>query len=178
MLKEVGVKRIIKYLFTEIWYALFLLLPYSPLRIFWLRLGGVKIGKKCFIERLFLMNLDRTGLAGLTLGNDCYLGPLVFLDLAGRITVGNQVTVTARSSILSHHSVGYNDHPLLKFYPKKVCHTRLESGVVLGVNSLILPGVTVGKNSLVAAGAVVTKNVPAQVMVAGVPARVKKQLNG
>lgn len=160
----------------ELWYAVFLLLPYSPLRIWWLKLGGAKIGKNCFIDRLFLMNLDRTGLAGLTLGNDCYLGPVVLLDLAGRITFGNQVTVTARSSLLSHHSVGYNDHPLLKFYPKKVCHTQLESGVVLGVNSLILPGVTVGRESLVAAGAVVRSSVPEKVMVAGVPAAVKKKL--
>ena len=176
MLKEVGLKRIIKYFFMEIWYAVFLCLPYSPLRIFWLRLGGAKIGKNCFVERIYLMNLDRTGLIGLTIGNDCYLGPVVLLDLAGRITFGNQVSVTARSSILSHHSVGYNDHPLIKFYPKKVCHTRLESGAVLGVNSLILPGVTVGRESLVAAGAVVITDVPARVMAAGVPAKVKKQL--
>ncbi len=176
MLKEVGLKRMIKYFFMEIWYLVFLVLPYSPLRVWWLRLGGAKIGKHCFVERIFLMNLDRTGLSGLTVGNDCYLGPLVLLDLAGFITLGNQVTVTARSSILSHHSVGYSDHPLLKFYPKKVLHTRLESGVVLGVNSLILPGVTVGSESMVAAGAVVREDVPEKVMTAGVPARVKKQL--
>lgn len=176
MLKEIGLKRIIKYFFTEIWYSVFLLLPYSPLRIIWLRLGGAKIGRHCFVERIILMNLDRTGLSGLTLGDDCYLGPVVLLDLAGRITLGNQVTVTARSSILSHHSVGYNDHPLLKFYQKKVCHTRLEAASVLGVNCLILPGVTIGCRSLVAAGAVVRSDVPKQVMVAGVPAVVKKKL--
>ncbi len=176
LIKEIGFRRIIKYFFMEIWYAVFLLLPYSPLRIFWLRLGGAKIGSNCFVDRIFLMNLDRTGLAGLTMGNDCFLGPVVLLDLAGRITFGNQVTVTARSSILSHHSVGYNDHPLLKFYPKKVFHTRLESGVVLGVASLILPGVTVGKESLVAAGAVVNYDIPERVMAAGMPAKIKKQL--
>ena len=175
IIKEIGLERLIKYLVMEIWYGIFLFLPYSPLRIWWLRLGGARIGKNCFVERIFLMNLDRFGLAGLTLGNSCYLGPVVLLDLAGQITFGNQVSVTARSSILSHHSVGYSDHPLLKYYPKKVLHTRLESGVVLGVSSLILPGVTVGRESLVAAGAVVTKDVPARVMVAGVPAKVKKQ---
>lgn len=176
LVNEVGIKRIFKYLFWEIWYALFLCLPYSPLRIFWLRLGGAKIGRNCFVERIFFMNLDRTGLTGLTLGNDCYLGTLVLLDLAGRISFGNQVTVTARSSILSHHSVGYSDHPLIKLYPKKVLHTRLESGTVLGVASLILPGVIIGKESLVAAGAVVRNDVPERVMVAGIPAKVKKKL--
>jgi len=176
MFKEIGLKRIIKYFFMELWYWVFLLLPYSPLRIWWLRLGGAKIGRNCFIDRIFLMNLDRTGLFGLTLGNDCYLGPVVLLDLAGRITFGNQVSVTARSSILSHHSVGYSDHPLLKFYPKKVLHTQINSGSVLGVSCLILPGVTIGRESLVAAGAVVRTDIPDHVMAAGVPAKVKKQL--
>lgn len=176
MLKEIGIKRIIKYFFTEIWYWFFLLLPFSPVRIWWLRLGGATIGKNCFIDRIFLMNLDRTGLRGLSLGDDCYLGPVALLDLAGRITFGNQVTVTARSSILSHHSVGFQNHPLIKFYPKKVLHTQIESGVVLGVASLILPGVKIGPATLVAAGAVVRDNMPGGVMVAGMPAKVKKTL--
>ena len=62
------------------------------------------------------------------------------------------------------------------FYPKKTLHTRLESGVVLGVNCLILPGVTIGKETLVAAGAVVRENLPPRVMAAGVPAQIKKHL--
>ena len=126
MIKEIGLKRIVKYFFMEIWYAIFLLLPYSPLRIWWLRLGGAKIGKHCFVDRFFLMNLDRSGLAGLTLGQDCYLGPLVLLDLAGRVSLGNQVSVAAKATILSHHSVGFSNHPLLKYYPKKVLSTRFQ----------------------------------------------------
>jgi acetyltransferase-like isoleucine patch superfamily enzyme len=36
----------------------------------------------------------------------------------------------------------------------------------------VVPGVTVGENAIVAAGAVVTKDVPANTMVACVPAKV------
>lgn len=42
--------------------------------------------------------------------------------------------------------------------------------------AIILPGVTIGRESVVAAGAVVTKSVPDHVLVAGVPAKVKKKL--
>ncbi|MFC1626935.1 acyltransferase [Patescibacteria group bacterium] len=176
LIKEVGFQRIIKYLVFGLWDFVFRLLPYSPLRILWLRLFGAKIGFNCFIDRITFFNFERTGLRGLKIGQDCYLGPQVVLDLAGKITLENQVTVSAQSVILSHHSIGFNHHPLLKHYPKKTHHTIIKSGSALGVNSTILPGITIGSNSLVAAGAVVTKSVPSHKMVAGVPAEVKKSL--
>ena len=43
--------------------------------------------------------------------------------------------------------------------------------VWVGANVSILPGVTIGDNSIIAAGSVVTKDVPANAIVAGVPAR-------
>lgn len=48
--------------------------------------------------------------------------------------------------------------------------------VWLGAGCLVLPGVTIGDNSVVGAGAVVTKDVPANVVVAGNPARIIRQL--
>lgn len=49
--------------------------------------------------------------------------------------------------------------------------------VWFGANCTILPGVTIGDNSVIAAGSVVAKDVPASVMVAGVPCQIKKKLN-
>ncbi|NRO64390.1 Maltose O-acetyltransferase [Lactobacillus helveticus] len=40
-----------------------------------------------------------------------------------------------------------------------------------------MPGVTVGENAVVAAGAVVTKDVPANTVVAGMPAKVIKKID-
>ena len=48
--------------------------------------------------------------------------------------------------------------------------------VSIGAGSIIFPDVTIGDNVVIAAGAVVRKNVPANVMVAGIPAVVKKEL--
>lgn len=52
---------------------------------------------------------------------------------------------------------------------------RIGQNVLVGANAVILEGVQVGDNAVVAAGAVVTKDVPANTVVAGVPAKVVKK---
>ena len=52
----------------------------------------------------------------------------------------------------------------------------IEDDVWIGANAVILPGVSIGTHSVVAAGAIVTKDVPPHSLVAGVPAKVIKQL--
>jgi acetyltransferase-like isoleucine patch superfamily enzyme len=46
------------------------------------------------------------------------------------------------------------------------------NNVFIGMGVIILPGVTIGDNVVIGAGAVVTKSIPANAVVAGVPARV------
>lgn len=53
----------------------------------------------------------------------------------------------------------------------------LEDNVWVGDHATVLKGVTIGQNSIVAARAVVTKDVPANVIVAGNPARIVKELD-
>ncbi len=52
----------------------------------------------------------------------------------------------------------------------------IKKGAWIGAGAILLPGVTIGEYSLVAAGAVVTKDVLPYTMVAGVPAKVIKEL--
>lgn len=58
----------------------------------------------------------------------------------------------------------------------KVIETFVRKGASIGSNATIVCGVTIGENALVAAGAVVTKDVPANAIVAGVPAKLIKML--
>jgi acetyltransferase-like isoleucine patch superfamily enzyme len=53
---------------------------------------------------------------------------------------------------------------------------RIRDNVWIGMGAVILKGVEIGENSVVAAGAIVTKSVPPNVVVAGNPAVVVKQL--
>ena len=49
-------------------------------------------------------------------------------------------------------------------------------GVWIGANATVLPGVTIGDHAVVAAGAVVTKDVPADMVVGGVPAKTIRRI--
>mmetsp|Transcript_564 Transcript_564/g.966 ORF Transcript_564/g.966 Transcript_564/m.966 type:complete len:244 (-) Transcript_564:726-1457(-) len=54
---------------------------------------------------------------------------------------------------------------------------KIGSNCWVGANVVVIGGVEIGDNVVIAAGAVVTKDIPSNVLVAGVPARVKKKLN-
>ncbi|MBR0310679.1 MAG: hypothetical protein IJQ97_07320 [Paludibacteraceae bacterium] len=57
------------------------------------------------------------------------------------------------------------------------CKVVIDDNVWIGEKSSILPGVHIGRGAIVAANSVVTHDVPAYSVVAGVPAKVIKQLN-
>ncbi len=150
-------------------------LPFSPLRVFWLKLGGAKIGKRCVVDRIDFINLDRTGLAGFQVGRESFLGRGALFDLAGEIVLQDQITVSARASLISHFSVGFSNHPLVDKYPKFVKKTVIESGSFIGLGAIILPGLKISKRAMIGAGAVVTKDVVADSLAVGVPAKIKKK---
>ena len=56
-------------------------------------------------------------------------------------------------------------------------NTEIGECCFLGINTTSIDGVKVGMNVQTAAGAILTKNVPSHVLVAGMPATVKKELS-
>ena len=59
----------------------------------------------------------------------------------------------------------------------KVERTLVRKGASIGSGATVLSNVTIGENAIVGAGSVVTKDVPANAIVAGNPARVKRYLD-
>lgn len=54
---------------------------------------------------------------------------------------------------------------------------RVGNNVLIGANAVVIEGVQIGNGSVVAAGAIVTQDVPENVVIAGVPARVIKEID-
>lgn len=102
------------------------------------------------------------------IGAPCSIVEFVHMWGGGGISIGNDVLIASHGVITS-----------LTHDKNAACfrETTLGAPVVIGDNvwigagTIILPGVTVGSGSIVAAGAVVTRDVPANALVAGVPAR-------
>ncbi len=152
------------------------MLPYRAalfpqLRAPWLRLLGARVGHRAILHDVRFFNLYRRGLAGLEIGDECFLGDECLLDLAEGIRLERQVTFAERVLVLTHTNVGYADHPLQPHFPAMTAPVVVESGAFVGANVTVLPGVRIGSESFVAAGSVVTADVPARTLVAGVPAR-------
>lgn len=176
-LKEVGIIKIWRFFWQVPILGLFNLLGFPNFRVIFLRIMRVKIGRYCVIHKLKLFNLYRGKFSNLKIGNHCFIGDECLLDLADNITLGNQVTLAERVSVLTHTNVGYEDHPLQKFFPKKQAPVEFKNGCFIGANSTILPGVVIGEKSFVAAGSVVTNSIPPKTLAGGVPARKIRKIN-
>lgn len=95
------------------------------------------------------------------------IGPV---EIGNNVNLAQGITVTA----LNHNFSDTNkriDEQGVSTNP-----VTIEDDVWVGANAVILPGVTIGEHSVVAAGAVVTKDVPPHSLVAGVPAKVIKNI--
>ncbi|MGH3698653.1 MAG: hypothetical protein ACRDQY_04110 [Pseudonocardiaceae bacterium] len=114
--------------------------------------------------------------ANLRMGNRCFINGNCYLDLKAPIILHDDVVVGHGSTIVtSMHVIGPASRRAGTATGRPVV---LRPGVWLGACTVILPGVTIGAGSIVAAGAVVTTDVPVDVIVAGVPAKVVRNLAG
>ncbi len=170
-LKTIGFGKALRFLIWPLVYGLFRLIPYPQIRTVYLRLWGAHIGSNCIIHDVKFFNFYRGTFRNLTLGNECFIGNDVLLDLAAPITLGNQVTIAERSVVLTHSNVGYGDHPLQKYLPAKTAAVTIESGSFIGANTVVLCGVNIGAQVAIGSASLVDSHIPAKSLFGGVPAR-------
>ena len=107
-----------------------------------------------------------------TFGRDCFVNfGCTFLALGG-ITIEDDVFIGPHCVLATEY---HPENPETR-------HSLLTKPIVvkrnawLGANVTVLAGVTIGENAIVAAGSVVTKDEPDNMVVAGSPARVIREI--
>lgn len=130
-------------------------------------------------------------LFGENLGKNTMINAPIFVNLANKVKIGNNVVlmngfqcmsaggliIEDDTKIALNCTIATNNHD---FYDRPVITCKpvhIKKNVWIGVNATILPGVTIGENAIVGAGSVVTKDVPDNAVVVGTPAKVIKYLD-
>lgn len=109
---------------------------------------NIEIGKNVFVNHACTF-MDR---GGIILEDEVLIGPKVNL-----ITTNHPLAPSQRRATISKPIV-------------------IKKKAWIGAGATILAGVTIGENSVVAAGAVVSRDVPDNVVVGGIPAKIIKSL--
>lgn len=92
-----------------------------------------------------------------------------YFDSKGGISFGDW-TAAAENVTIFTHSHSEENHSLRTYAPVRIC-----AFAKLYAHCTILPGVTIGEQAIVAAEAMVTKDVPPNMLVAGVPAKIIRE---
>jgi len=146
-------------------------------------INNVKLGKDVKI-------FDFVNLYGCSIDDNSKIG--AFVEIQKNAFIGKNCKVSSHSFICEgvhiedNVFIGHNVTFINDKYPRstnedgslqsetdwKVIETFVKKGASIGSSSTIMCGVTIGENAIVGAGSVVTKDVPANVTVAGVPAKI------
>lgn len=130
----------------------------------------------CGDNVLFDRGVEVRGWERLSLGNNVSVNRGCYLDATGGLTIDDDVSIAHQVSVLtSNHTWSDVTRPV-RDNPLRVEPVHIEQDVWIGCGCRILAGITIESRSVVAAGAVVVKDVPRGVIVAGVPARLIKDL--
>jgi acetyltransferase-like isoleucine patch superfamily enzyme len=144
---------------------------------------SVRLGRNVVIHHPDLVNLY-----GCQVGDETKIG--AFVEIQKNATIGARCKISSHTFICEGVDiedevfVGHGVMFINDAYPRattggalqtdadwKVIPTRVRKGASIGSGAVIMCGVTIGERALVGAGAVVTHDVPADAVVAGVPAR-------
>ena len=125
-------------------------------------------------------NADQSFVPQITIGSNCCIGVQSHITAINKITIGNNLLTGPRvlitdnahgTSTIDNLEISPIDRPL---YSKGA--VTIEDNVWIGEGAMILPNVQIGEGSIIAANSVVTNNIPPYSIVAGVPAKVIKQV--
>ena len=107
-----------------------------------------------------------------TIGN----GPTIMANVVINCdaSLGNNVIINT-SAIIEHDCI-IGDHVHVASGARLAGGVKIGEGTHIGLGASVIQGIEIGKNTIIGAGAVVLDNVPDEVVVVGVPAKIIKKM--
>ncbi len=142
---------------------------------------GIEIGPETIVMHgalLHVYNFRDIPHSGIKIGSNCLIGEYSVIRGQGGVNIGDRVYTSPFTQIIAvNHII---DDPERPFVEQGITAEgiTIEDDVWLGSGCIITDGVHIGKGAVVAAGAVVTHDVAAHTIVAGVPARPIRTIDG
>ena len=143
--------------------------------------GGVEIGPRTIVMHgavLHVYNFRELPHAGIRIGEDSLISEYTVIRGQGGVSIGDRVYTSPFVQIVAVNHVF--DDPARPFVDQGITAEgiTIEDDVWIGSGAIVCDGVRIGKGAVVSAGAVVTHDVPPHMVVAGVPARVIRGMDG
>lgn len=129
---------------------------------------GVALDERVEVGEGAILNAQGGRIA---VGAGSAIGPFVVIYGEGTVTLGQDVSVAAHSTIVAVNHVFDQRQTPIRRQGATGAGIRIEDDVWIASNCVVLDSVTIGQGSVVAAGAVVTRTVGPYTITAGVPAK-------
>lgn len=129
-----------------------------------------KVGKKPWIEPPIHF----------AYGSNIFIGDSFYANFNFTIVDDHTVTIGDNVLIAPNVTISVTGHPVhheLREHGEMFSFpVTIENNVWIGSHVVINPGVTIGENTVIGAGSVVTKDIPANVVAAGAPCKVIREI--
>lgn len=134
------------------------------------------IARECGSNVAISKNVHLLNVEKISIGSNVSIHPMCYIDAYGGLNIGNDVSIAHGVTIMTTTHNYQNESVPIKDQGISVEGVTISDDVWLGAKSTILSGVHIGRRSIVAASALVKKDVPAKVIVAGIPAKIVKEI--
>lgn len=136
--------------------------------------NGITIGDKTFVMHhtmLHVFNFRGLPQAGITIGNNCFLGEYNVIRGQGGVHIGNDVYTGPMVQMVAVNHVYQDAARPIREQGITAQGIVVGDDVWIGANATIVDGVTIGQGSVIGAGSVVTRDIPPYSIAVGTPAK-------